>query len=53
MEYETFKKLFTDALNNLHKYSIKEVGSLVFAEKAGELEDKYPLFAEKFFAEAK
>jgi hypothetical protein len=40
-DYESFKKYYLSLLKEMFRYKHNEVGSQVFAEKLGELVDKY------------
>jgi len=41
-DYESFKKYYLSLLKEMFKYKSDQVGSQIFAEKLGELTDKYP-----------
>lgn len=46
MSYEEFKSEYTEAFNLMMKYSPKQAGSSVYAEKMAKLADEYPDFAD-------
>lgn len=41
-DYESFKNYYLLLLKEMFKYKSDQVGSQIFAEKLGELVDKYP-----------
>lgn len=45
--FETFKAEYLETLTRLMGYSPKQAGCKVLAEKAGELADAYPEWAER------
>jgi hypothetical protein len=46
MSYEEFKKEYESTFKLMMKYSPKQAGAKVYAEKMAELADNYPEFAE-------
>ena len=52
MSYEDFKKEYLGAFKTMMNYHPNEVGSLIWAEKMSELEDKFPSFAKQAEEEA-
>lgn len=52
LTFEAFEKLYRATFAKLMSYSLKEVGSAIYAEKLAELADAYPEWAERVEAEA-
>lgn len=46
MTLEAFRKLYRETFSAMMRYSLKEVGSALYAEKLAELADAYPEWAE-------
>ena len=46
MNFETFKKEYTDTFKRMMSSSPKQAGSRIYAEKMADLEDAYPEWAE-------
>ena len=51
LTFEAFEKLYRATFAKLMSYSLKEVGSAIYAEKLAELADAYPEWAERVEAE--
>jgi len=47
MDYQEFKKAYTDCFNRMMGYKPTEVGSQIYCEKMAALADQYPEFAER------
>lgn len=51
LSYEEFSKQYKELFNLMMKYSPKEAGSQIYAEKMADLSDKYPEYAKRIEGE--
>jgi hypothetical protein len=51
LTFEAFEKLYRETFKRMMSYSLKEVGSAIYAEKLAELSDAYPEWAERVESE--